>query len=323
MSNGVIIHASQFSRVNGGTHILKDGSPVLVRIIADKGNGKYTGSVAGVRVNISSAKKIDVGSTFIATISSKNGIISITPKNPQIILNNNIEITQADNSKIYAFLEALGLNADDLYVNLLQQFTQQEMKIDNQLMAKLHNLAIKFKGKEKNALELLSILANKGVPFDEDSLLQLINLLFAEELDFNEKNDFDDGKELLNKINRTPNGWFILPFELCNLKDENVLGFGNVRLLMDKGNQLKVMNLECQYNQKKYLFNTLFEAKKCNTIRFNVNPMEIDKVDNQLKKMKKLFMNYSNKVKIEWAEAFEIEGTAAACEELYGVGGEV
>lgn len=321
MSNGVIIHSNQFSRVNGGTHILKDGSPVLVRIIADKGNGKYTGSVAGVRVNISSAKKFEVGSTFVATISSKNGVISITPKNSQIIFNKNIEITQADNSKIFAFLENLGLNADDYYVNLLQQFKQQEMKIDNQLMAKIHNLAIKIKGKEKGALEILSILANKGLQFDEDALLQLINFLY-DESDNNEQPTSEDGKELLNRINKTPNGWFILPFELCTLKNENVLGNGCVRLLMDKGNQLKVMNVECNYNQKKYLFNTLFEIKKCKTVRFNVSPMDVEEIDNQIKKLKTLFMNYSNKVDVEWAEAFEIEGTAASCEELYGVGGE-
>lgn len=322
MSNGVIIHTNKFSRVNGGEHVLKDGSPVLVRIIADKGNGKYTGSVAGVRVNISSAKKIDVGSTFVATISSKNGIISITPKNNQIILNNNIEITTADNSKLSAFLKALGLNADELYVNLLQQFTQAEMKIDNQLMSKIHNLAIKFKGKEKNALELLSILARKNIPFDEEALLNLINFLYDEEKE-SENNQQKDGKNLLNKINKTSGGWFILPFELCNLNENKVLGSGCIRILMDKGNQLKVMNVECRYNQKKYLFNTLFEGKKCRTIRFNVDPVNLEDADSLILKLKKIFMNYSNKVNIEWAEAFEIEGTAACAEELYGVGGEV
>ena len=45
---GISLYTGQLSRLGIPKQTLKDGSQVLVRIIADKGGGRYEGSVAGL-----------------------------------------------------------------------------------------------------------------------------------------------------------------------------------------------------------------------------------------------------------------------------------
>ena len=52
---GISVYTGQLSRLGIPRQTLKEGSQVLVRIISDKGGGKYEGSVAGARVTITSA----------------------------------------------------------------------------------------------------------------------------------------------------------------------------------------------------------------------------------------------------------------------------
>ena len=64
-------HNSTTNVVRYSEH-LKPGSPVLVRIIQSKGNGKYEASVAGVRIILSSKIKYNPGDTFTGKIGINN-----------------------------------------------------------------------------------------------------------------------------------------------------------------------------------------------------------------------------------------------------------
>ena len=76
-SNGVVIHSNRL--VNNGVQSqnLQNGSSVLVRVASYKGNGVYEGFVAGVKVNITSQKQLQIGQSFPAKIFVKDGIIQL------------------------------------------------------------------------------------------------------------------------------------------------------------------------------------------------------------------------------------------------------
>lgn len=324
ISNGVIIQSSQLSRVGVNQQLLNEGSSVLVRVISDTGNGKYTGSVAGVRVSLTSNKPLAVGSSFVASISTKNGVIYVSPKSSDIQISKNIQVNAADNSQLSAFLQSLGLSSDELYLNILQEMKQLEMKLDVQLMNKIHNLSLRFKGKEKKASELLMLLAQKGKTVTESELLDLINYLADyEDKSENQNNENKNGQKLLNDINKTDAGWFLLPFELYNLRDDIVLGKGCIRMLFDKGDRLKLLNLYCKYNNKDYLFSLLFENKFCKTVKFNISSVKIDNIEKAVEKLQKKFFTLDNPPKVLWCEPNEIEGSACESEEIFAIGGEV
>lgn len=320
--NSVVIQSAQLSRAGIKQQVLKDGNSVLVRVIADKGNGKYTGSVAGVRVNLTSSKPVEVGSTFVAKISAKDGVIYVTPKTQDIRFVGNVEINAANNLQLSNFLESLGVASDSLYVNIMQQMKQLEMKLDAQLMYKLHNLSVRFKGKEKRASEILVNLIKKNVQIEEKEILQLLQFLDEYEND-SEGFESENGKKLLNKINKTDKGWYVLPYELYNLRDDAVLGKGCMNLLFDSADNLKLLNLNCNYKDKKYLFSLIFENKICKNIRFNINPFDVEKVEREISLLREKFIKADIGLSVSWAEAFEIEGTSCESEEIYAVGGMV
>ena len=181
-SQGLVVHSNQ-SLSNGiKSQFFKNGSQVLVRVLSQLPNGKYQGSVAGVRINFSSNKPLLPGTSFTANVVVKNGIIQLVPNQTeaeniqQNQLQNNVLL---QNQNLLPLLNSLGLLADSLSVNLLQQMQQLEMKFDLSLMGKIRNLALRIKGKEKLASQLLMILAEKGLEADKESLEKLLAELFG------------------------------------------------------------------------------------------------------------------------------------------------
>ena len=306
-ANGVVVHSNQLSRIGVNHQILKNGSSVLVRVIADKGNGQYTGSVAGVRVNLKSNHNLKIGSAFVATISQKSGIIIVTPKDTSVQAEN-FSLKTLNNDQILSFLKNLGVPVDKISVNLIQQLKQMEQKLDSSLINKLHNIAFKLKGKEKAASEILSMIAEKGLEATEEEILQLLDLL-ENEKDFNDA-ETDKGTKLLNQINRKPGAWFIFPFELLQIDNSEILGSGNIRLLFDKNESLKLLNTDCTAGSKRYLFSLMFTNKKLVKMKFNTGKVGPEKLIEEFR------MKFPG-VAIEWSEAELIEGSASCAEEFF------
>ena len=323
MNAGFVVHTSQLSRTSISRHPIKDGSQVLVRIISDKGGGRYEGSVAGVRVTINSKQPLAAGTTFTATITSKNGQILLTPN-----LNNQNNINQTDfqlavlqNEQLSAFIQNLGLPADTLGFHLLQQMKQLGMKLDSDLLSKIYNLSVKFKGKEKRAAELVSILVKKGIDFSEEDLLALL-----QELDSDPDEQSDDKQseveeyKLLNKINSIKNSWQLLPYEIVS--NDGPLAKGSLGFFIDEEASLKLLNVECNWlsNNHDYLFSLEYEKGQCKNIKMSGQGVDVSKLayilDQRLSAAGK-------KIKIELVNPELIEGTACGQEEFFVFGGEV
>ena len=323
MNAGFVVHTSQLSRTSISRHPIKDGSQVLVRIISDKGGGRYEGSVAGARVTINSKQPLAAGTTFTATITSKNGQILLTPN-----LNNQNNINQTDfqlavlqNEQLSAFIQNLGLPADTLGFHLLQQMKQLGMKLDSDLLSKIYNLSVKFKGKEKRAAELVSILVKKGIDFSEEDLLALL-----QELDSDPDEQSDDKQseveeyKLLNKINSIKNTWQLLPYEIVS--NDGQLAKGSLGFFIDEAASLKLLNVECNWlsNNHDYLFSLEYEKGQCKNIKMSGQGVDVSKLayilDQRLSAAGK-------KIKIELVNPELIEGTACGQEEFFVFGGEV
>ena len=320
---GISVYTGQLSRLGIARQTLREGSQVLVRIIADKGGGRYEGSVAGARVSITSKQPLATGTTFTASISSKNGQILITPNLGEAsnISQQTFELALMQNEELASFIQNMGLPADTLAFHLLQQTKQLGMKMDSALLAKIYNLSVKFKGKEKRATELLSILSKKGIDFSEEDLLALL-----QELDSN-PDDQDDGQKsaqqeykLLNKINNIKNTWQMLPYEIVS--SVGPLAKGSLGFFVDEAASLKLLNVECNWlsNNHKYLFSLEYLKGQCTNIKMSGQGVDVSKLayilDGRLSASGK-------QICIELVEPELIEGTACGQEEFFAFGGEV
>lgn len=310
---------------------IKDGSKVLVRIIADKGNGRYEGSIAGSKANLFSQKTLTPGTSFTAKVSLKNGVVTISPEMVEkSVISDNIIVKEfgveegqilqlINDGPLARYMNALGLIPDNLSLNLLQQLKQMEMKFNPQLIKRIRNLSVNFAGKEKSASEILMTLAQKGIDFSEEELWAMILQLESYSEGSPQKSQKGDF-ELLNKINAESGSWFFLPFEIQNLKSETITGSGIIRFLMQQKTVLKQLNLECTYNGSSYLFNLDFSGKKCVRIRMNIRNEEVEQKES-LEELKRLFLLRGQNVKIEWDEVESLKGSGCFGNELKTVGG--
>ena len=319
---GISVYTGQLSRLGIPKQTLREGSQVLVRIIADKGGGRYEGSVAGARVSITSKQPLATGTTFTASITSKNGQILLTPNfGENNIAQQTFELSVMQNEQLASFIQSFGLPADETSFHLMQQMKQLGMKMDSALLAKIYNLSVKFKGKEKRATELLSILSKKGIDFSEEDLLALL-----QELDSN-PDDQDDGQKsaqqeykLLNKINSIKNTWQMLPYEIVS--SVGPLAKGSLGFFVDEAASLKLLNVECNWlrNNHKYLFSLEYLKGQCTNIKMSGQGVDVSKLayilDGRLSASGK-------QISIELVEPELIEGTACGQEEFFAFGGEV
>lgn len=334
-THSVSIQSARLSQIGVNRQVLKEGSSVLVRVIGERGGGKYEGSVAGVRVQLSASKPLHAGDSFVATVAVKNGTVVVIPKETPGISQISFNFTEVSQNQLYSLLESLGLPADNLSSSILQSFKQMGLKMDSGLANKIRNLALRFSGKEKTAAEILSLLSQKGIEADEQEIKELLMLLSGDKEDRNE-NQSNHKEKLINKINSVEGSWYLLPFDLIQIGDsgedeiENrlVLGNGCIRLLFNSFCALQLLNVDCNYNNQKYLFSLSYEGKKIKNTYFNVSSLASSynsKVpENEILKLKKLFISYGvNAGNISWIEKNVLEGNASGLETFVKFGGEV
>ncbi len=324
MNAGVIVQTGQLSRMGVAPKGLQNGSQVLVRIIADKGGGKYEGSVAGARITINSRAPMTPGTSFKATISTQNGQILLYPMNEsgEVAQNALFTIEAVQTEQLASLLQSLGLNPDDLSYHLMQQLKQLGMKMEPGLLTKIYNLAVKFGGKEKRAAELIAILAKKGIDFSEEELLALLQELDDQSHSDQEntKSEKDSQYKLLNKINSIKNSWQLLPYEIVS--NIGALAKGSLGFFVDESANLKLLNLECNWlrNNHKYLFSLEYEKGQCQNIKMSGEGIELSRLADILDKR---LLASGKQITIEIVEPELIEGTACSQEEFFAIGGDV
>ena len=329
-TQNLLLQANNVSRITGLTvqghkSILKEGSSVFVKIIADKGNGVYEGSVAGHRVHINSSKGLEVGSSFVASISSKNGTIYITPKdNVSTSFNNQyIQINTVEGNTLATLLSNLGVHVNQLSGNILKMMMMNDMKIDSELLRNIFIKASKMKGKEKLSGEILILIKNKGIEATQEEIETLLGYLEEnkEREDYTSSSDYDKEKELINKINKDDKGWTLVPFNLVDMEDNVILGNGVIRLLLNKFSELKKINLNCFYNSKEYLFSLFFEGKKIREVLFNINPLNKNE-EYYTEKVKTILSKYNSDIRVEFTSPSLLEGCGSEGEKIYSFDGE-
>lgn len=326
--NGVVIHSNRLVGNGIQGQNLQNGSSVLVRVAAYKGNGVYEGFVAGVKVNISSQKQLQIGQSFPAKIYVKDGLIQLQMKDSFSSFTAGVQISESKFEVLNSLLNNLGFSSSPVINHILHQLKQLEMKFDSQVINKIKNLSLKFKGKELSASELLLILHEKNVDFSDSDLLSLILLLDVFNQDNNSKAGEKEAFSLLKKMNNNLNNWIFLPFEFVSfdktenkIDDSEKLGSGVLKILFTKtGNLVKQVNIECLYKSVEYVFVILFECKKCKNVYFNisnVNKNEIVEIINVLNR------KIGNNVKIEYKSKEILLGTACELEDFVNVEGSV
>ena len=324
MNAGVIVQTGQLSRMGVAPRGLQNGSQVLVRIIADKGGGKYEGSVAGARITINSRAPMTPGTSFKATISTHNGQILLYPMNEsgEVAQNALFTIEAVQTEQLASLLQSLGLNPDDLSYHLMQQLKQLGMKMEPGLLTKIYNLAVKFGGKEKRAAELIAILAKKGIDFSEEELLALLQELDDQSHSDqeNKKSEKDSQYKLLNKINSIKNTWQLLPYEIVS--GAGALAKGSLSFFVDEKSQLKLLNVDCSWlsNSHNYLFSLEYEKGLCTNIKMSGTGLDLSKLANLLDQR---LSSAGKNISIELVDPELIEGTACGQEEFFVFGGQV
>ena len=264
--NGVVIHSNRLVGNGIQGQNLQNGSSVLVRVASYKGNGVYEGFVAGVKVNISSQKQLQIGQSFQAKIYVKDGLIQLQMKDSFSSFTAGVQISESKFEVLNSLLNNLGFSSSPVINHILHQLKQLEMKFDSQVINKIKNLSLKFKGKELSASELLLILHEKNVDFSDSDLLSLILLLDVFNQDNNSKAGEKEAFSLLKKMNNNLNNWIFLPFEFVpfdkienKIDDNEKLGSGVLKILFTKnGWGVKQVNIECLYKSVEYVFVILF-----------------------------------------------------------------
>ena len=325
-THSVSIQSARLSQIGVNRQILKEGSSVLVRVIGNRGGEKYEGSVAGVRVQLTSAKPLKTGESFVATVSVRNGTIVVTPKEMAGTLGSTageiaLQFNEVSQSQLFSLLESLGLPVDNLSSSILKSFKQAGLKMDSALANKIRSFALRFGGKEKSAAEILTMLYQKGIEADEDEINSLLAFLENYEESRHNENKSKERK-IINRINSMQGAWYLLPFELVQLGEGAVLGNGCIRLLFDNAKSLKLLNLDCNYKNQKYLFSLSYEGKKIKDTYFNVSGTP-DPENLVINLKKHFFAACVNPGKILWAEKEEIEGNASGLESFVSFGGEI
>lgn len=359
-----LIHINNNYQINHVTpqKVLQNGSQVLVRILGDLGNNRYESSIAGVRTNIFSEKPLQKGTIFKANVVKQNGVITVVPqkessvKNPVTITkilqaNQNSTMTEMVQSQSLAdFIKSMGMIPDNISNTILLQMKNLGLKFNSILMNKIHDIAMKYPGKEKLAIELIMNFLQKGMEFDADAIAEVLMSL---DDDF-EKDSDDNNSSLEDKVNvikqnqnefsinhikeffssllqneekpvglitiannlgtkKDINGygsWIIFPFEIR--EKEVKVSSGIFRILLSNEKKIIRFCIEHKVDENTQFFVLNFENNHCKLVY--VNTAKYDKyteMENQNRVVKKLREKFKN-------NGFDIEVKWETSEKLQG-----
>ena len=306
--------------------VLSQGDSVFVRVTADKGQGKYEAMLSGAKITLNSKRPLQVGSSFPAKVNINNGkleiIISLNKEN---LLQT--ALTSIPNKEIAGLLSASGLSQNNLSLNLIKQMYQLELKMDSFSLKKFYNLALKFKGKEKSALQLLMILYKKKMEVGEDELLELLSYLdgsFEAESDRggNGQRGGKEAFELLKRNNSIKQGWLFYPFELINYKSRELYGKGCIKIFLNSAEKIEKLNFNCNYRGKEYYFYINYKNSTMEKVNFYIEN-EASSVSELEKKISSLFTRAGKNVEVSCCQKDMFEVSGSDFEELYTFSGEV
>ena len=187
-TNSVVIHSAALSNVSN-SQTIREGSSVYVKILNQVSSNSYTASFAGSRFIVKSNNPLQINSSFVATVKLHNGQVQLVPKTDNIAilknLNGNFINEIVSDSALKSYLVQLGLVPDGLSFLMLQTVKNFGMKLNVQLLNKIHGLALKYPGREKEVAEIALSLEQKGIAITEAAIESILfgNSDFSEERD--------------------------------------------------------------------------------------------------------------------------------------------
>ena len=370
-----LIHISSNIQINHVTpqKVLQNGSQVLVRILGDLGNNRYESSIAGVRTNIFSEKTLQKGTVFKANIIKQNGVITVVPqkeasvKNPVTITkilqtNQNSSMLELIQSQSLAnFIKSMGMIPDNLSNTILLQMKNLGLKFNGTLVNKIHDIAAKYPGKEKLAVELIMDFLQKGMEFDADAIADVLLSLeddFEKDGKKQNKSDFYQNNkieknQLTDEINvktlkaffnslleneDNPIGLITIANNLGTKKD--ISGYGSwlifpfditennikissgiFRILLSDEKKIIKFCIEHNINEKEQIFVLNFENNHCKALL--VNSTESEKQTSIIERLKQKLLQSGFDIEVKWEDAEKIQGNCYGMEDFFQVDGEV
>ena len=165
---------------------LHEGDTVFVRVLSQQGKKRYAVSFAGQRFNVFSQRALPNGASFSAAVKIKDGSILLVPQNRTHTISNganavkHVSFMEADVSgRLNAFFEQALLPSDDISLRLLQFFQENGLRFNGRQAQKARAAALRFAGREKEAAEAALFLLEKGVQPDEQTLGELLDVLYG------------------------------------------------------------------------------------------------------------------------------------------------
>lgn len=165
---------------------LHEGDTVFVRVLSQQGKNRYAVSFAGQRFNVFSQRALSNGASFSAAVKIKDGSILLVPQNRTHTISNgtnavkHVSFMEADVSgRLNAFFEQALLPSDDISLRLLQFFQENGLRFNGRQAQKARAAALRFAGREKEAAEAALFLLEKGVQPDEQTLGELLDVLYG------------------------------------------------------------------------------------------------------------------------------------------------
>lgn len=179
--NGTALHDNAENRVALG------GGSVMVRIVSDEGNGRYTAFVGGTRMAVSSELKFTAGTVFPGSLSFKDGKIIVVPVsgggNPSGMTV--IRSPLPDVSDIYAPVPDVMLSAaasaaglPDTALSVFIMAGLRKYGLGTESAARVFRMASRFPGMELKAVSVMLLLLSGGIPVSEGTVASAMSQLY-------------------------------------------------------------------------------------------------------------------------------------------------
>jgi len=326
---------SQVQISQNTTSGIKEGSVVNGRVLSSNGNGSFTVSLAGQKINVSSQANLIPGQTFQAAINIHDGkvLLKLIQTLPE---SKTMQFFPADlDSKnppqtLVNYLNGLGLPADSASMKLLQFLQDSGFKFDSSRLRKI--LSKNQKAQDKTEKNQLSLLMNeKGIEGD----FQPVNAVIYNDQQHNRQKNEENNQPhtdeeavkdyfkqvsencnnrngvltLFNSLSEGENHWIILPFE-WPLQNSN----GVIRMLFNKkAKSLNRLIIDCNGNMKKHKIVLNYSNNSVKSVKFSSEPeVSFEKREQLCNMLTAVFQDKLNcsDVKVDYVQYETVEGFA-------------
>ena len=345
--NKVSVIQGQISQNRANFSILRSGTVVTGRVLAKNGDGSYSVSLAGQKINVKSETPLQIGSVFSAKVSLKGESVQLS------LVKENVssEILQkfggaGGNSEISPqvanILSSLGFEPNTESFKILQFMQQIGMKFDVESAKKALKQAKDSENKEEKA-QVSLLLEEKGIKSSDERVQAIIGRKHQNE---NGKRKEESGKRkaqlfscetvkayfarvdeaasshevgVLSAFNTVLSSckkdvplrhWIVLPFE-WNFRFYS----GNMRLLFDSElKNLEKLVIELNNPVKNHIFVLNYKNAEVSSVKFASDSEITDSKKSHLCEV--LSSMFNKKVSVELDDFASLKGFCAGDEKF-------